>query len=75
MKVKLLKRFINGNKSVDIWQDCTLCLLPYIDINFIKCNRRWNLLGCRVGWLFWSVRYFADFKPCGYIENNVRVSK
>ena len=69
MKVKLLKRFIKDGKWIDIWQDNTICLLPYIDITIIK----WRLFECGVGWLFWSVKYFGDYKPCGYTENNVRV--
>lgn len=64
MKVKLLKRFIKGNKLIDIWQDNTICLLPYINITIIK----WKLLECRVGWLFWGVKYFGDYKPFGYVE-------
>lgn len=73
MKIKLLKRFIKNNKSVDIWQGGTLCLLPHIDITPINCNGKLSLLECKVGWLLWSVKYFADYKPCGYIENDVRM--
>lgn len=71
MKVKLLKRIIKGDKCIDIWQDNTICLLPYINITIIK----WRLFECRAGWLFWSVKYLNDYKPCGYIENNVRLNK
>lgn len=66
MKIKLLKRIIKKNKLIDVWQDTTLRLLPCVNINFIKCNYKWNLFECRVGWLFWSVVYFGDYKPCYY---------
>ena len=64
MEVKLLKRIIKSNKRIDIWQDNTICLLPYINITIIK----WRLFDCRVGWLFWCVKYFGDYKPCGYVR-------
>lgn len=67
MKVKLLKRILKGNKSIDIWQDNTICLLPYIDITVIK----WRLFECKAGWLFWGVKYFGDYKPCGYVEKQI----
>ena len=74
MKIKLLKRFIKNNKLIDIWQDTTLRLLPCANINIIRCNYKWKLFECRVGWLFWSVVYFGDYKPCDYaIDEDVKV--
>lgn len=73
MKIKLLKRIIKNNKLIDIWQDTTLRLLPYININMIKCNHKWKLFECSVGWLFWRISYFVDYKPCGYNENDVKI--
>ena len=74
MKIKLLKRIIKNNKLIDVWQDTTLRLLPCVNLNILKCNYKWKLLECRAGWLFWSVRYFGDYKPCAYaINEDVKV--
>lgn len=64
MKVKLLKRIIKEDKCIDIWQDNTICLLPYINITIVK----WRLIDYEAGWLFWSVKYRKYYKPCGYTE-------
>lgn len=73
MKIKLLKRIIKNNKLIDIWQDTTLRLLPNINISMVKCNYKWKLYYFTIGWLFWRVSYFGDYKPCCYNENDVKI--
>lgn len=71
MKIKQLKCIIKNNKMIDIWQDTTLRLLPNINISMIECNYKWTLHYYTIGWLFWRIRYFRDYKRCSY--NNIKI--